>query len=340
MSSYRFPLPLEFRIDGVSRDDLRQLLLVMMRIREFEERVAGLVTQGQIVTPCHLYIGQEAIAAGVCHALRKDDYVFGTHRSHGPYLAKGADMNAAMAEIFGRATGCSGGRGGSMHLVAPEVGILGTSSIVAGSLAIGVGTALAESIRGSGRVTVIFHGDAVPEEGIWHECANLAALRVLPVVFVCENNFYSSHMPLHKRRVRDNIPDIARAHGLDAAVVDGNNVLDVLYAARDAVAKARQGRGPSFVECRTYRWRGHVGPNYDIDKGLRSQEELDWWMARCPIKNFTSFLLTAGVLAEADVARMTTDVQREVGRAIDFAASSPFPDVAELLMHVYKERPS
>lgn len=335
--SLRLP---EFKLqDGdVDIHSLRRLLLTMMRIREFEERVADLVEQKKIITPCHLYIGQEAVATGICHALRKDDYVFGTHRSHGHYLAKGGDMKAAMAEIFGRVTGCSRGRGGSMHLVAPEVGILGTSSIVAGSLPIAVGTALAESIRGTGRVAAVFHGDAVPEEGIWHESANLAAVRKLPVIFVCENNLYSSHMPLAKRRVRDNIHEIARDHGLEAAVVDGNNVLEVLYAARKAVDRARAGLGPSFIECRTYRWRGHVGPNYDIDKGLRSQEELNAWMARCPIKNFAGFLIRIKVASEADVEHMWSEVRAEVDEAVAFAVSSPFPDVSELMTYVYKER--
>ncbi|MGE5483890.1 MAG: thiamine pyrophosphate-dependent dehydrogenase E1 component subunit alpha [Ignavibacteriales bacterium] len=329
--------PIQFHIEDVGAADLKGLLLTMLRIREFEERVADLATEKKIITPCHLYIGQEAVAVGVCHALSSDDYVFGTHRSHGHYLAKGGDMNEAMAEIFGRATGCSHGRGGSMHLVAPDVGILGTSSIVGGSMPIAVGAALAESIRGSGRVSVVFHGDAVPEEGVWHECANFAAVRRLPVVFVCENNLYSTHMPLAKRRVRDNIGELAQAHGLDAVEVDGNNVLDVLYAARRAVTRAREGWGPAYIECRTYRWRGHVGPNYDINKGLRSREELDAWMARCPIKHFTQFLLSTGVITGGEAREMVDQVASEVREAVEFAQASPYPDVHEVLHNVFRE---
>ncbi len=331
------PPPPVFTADQVDNDGLKQLLLTMMRIREFEERIAGLVTERKIVTPCHLYTGQEAVAAGICFALKRRDYVFGTHRSHGHYLAKGGDLRTAMAEIFGRATGCSKGRGGSMHLVAPEVGILGTSSIVAGSMAIAVGTALAESIRPLGRVTVVFHGDGVPEEGIWHESANLAALKGLPIVFVCENNLYCTHMPLEKRRIHDNLPAVAREHGLEARVVDGNNVLEVYDAARDAVGRAREGSGPSFLECRTYRWRGHVGPNYDVDLGLRDQGEIDAWIERCPIKHFADFLIKSEIISEQECQEMNNRVSNEVDEAISFAESSPYPDVADLTKFVFRE---
>lgn len=337
MTEYLSPPPPEFRIDEVDDNGLKWLLLTMMRIREFEERIADLVTEKKIITPCHLYTGQEAVATGVCYALKKDDYLFGTHRSHGHYIAKGGDLKAAMAEIFGRVTGCAKGRGGSMHMVAPDVGILGTSSIVAGSMGITVGTALAESIRGTGRTTVVFHGDGVPEEGIWHEAANFVALNRLPIIFVCENNLYCTHMHLKKRRVKDNLQDIARDHGLETTVVDGNNALDVYYAAREAVNRAREGRGPSFIECRTYRWRGHVGPNYDVDLGLRDQDELDAWKERCPIKHFAGFLVHTGVVSKEDVAKMLQDVSNEIDEAVTYALSSPYPDIADLTRYVFKE---
>lgn len=336
MVEFQLPPQPEFNIDQLNDGDLKNLLLTMMRIREFEERVADLVEDKQIVTPCHLYTGQEAVATGVCHALKSDDYLFGNHRSHGHYLAKGGDLKAAMAEIFGRATGCSRGRGGSMHLAAPDLGIFGTSSIVAGSMAIAVGTALAESVRGSGRVTAVFHGDGVPEEGIWHESANLAGLRRLPIIFVCENNLYCTHMALDKRRVYDNLHKMAQEHGLTPIVVDGNNVLEVYYAARTAVERARAGQGPSFIECRTYRWRGHVGPNYDVDLGLRSQEELDMWRGRCPIKHFADFLVHKGVITDLGLEQMRHNVAEEIHEAVSFAIASPYPDVEELTRNVYK----
>jgi len=336
MSIYNLPDP-EFSIKNIEADEMIQLLLTMMRIRQFEETIANLVTDGKIITPCHLYTGQEAVATGVCYALNKDDYLFGNHRSHGHYIAKSGDVRAAMAEIFGKATGCSKGRGGSMHLCSPEHGIMGTSSIVSGSMAIAVGTALAESIRGSGRVTAVFHGDGVPEEGIWHEAANLAALKHLPIIFVCENNLYCTHMSLEKRRVYDNLAEVASAHGFSSQIIDGNNVLDVFYAAQDAVNKARSGKGPVFLECRTYRWRGHVGPNYDVDLGLRNQDELNAWMDRCPIKHFGNFLIDQGFLSEEQLNKMMSSVANEIDEAVNYAITSPYPDPVELTNYLFKD---
>jgi len=328
--------PPEFRNDGLLPAELKKLLVTMIRIRVFEERIADLVLEKKIITPCHLYTGQEAVATGVCHSLDRSDYLFGTHRSHGHYLAKGGDLKAAMAEIFGRATGCSKGRGGSMHLVAPEVGILGTSSIVSGSLSIAVGTALAESIRGTGRITAVFHGDGVPEEGSWHESVNLAAVRRQPVIFICENNLYCTHLSLEKRRVKDNIPEVAAAHGLKTDIVDGNNVLAVLAAAKKAAQAARAGEGPTLIECRTYRWRGHVGPNYDVDLGLRSQEEIDAWKDRCPIKHFSNYLVAAEVMTREEVNQVWQAAADEVDQAVAFALASPYPDPAEVTDYVYR----
>jgi len=327
----------EFSIHSIDVNEMIILLRTMMRIRQFEETIADLVTDHKIITPCHLYTGQEAVSTGVCYALNKDDYLFGNHRSHGHYIAKGGDLKAAMAEIFGKATGCARGRGGSMHLCSPEVGIMGTSSIVAGSMAIAVGTALAESIRGTGRITAVFHGDGVPEEGIWHEAANLAGLKHLPIIFVCENNLYCTHMSIDKRRAYDNIPEMASAHGFSSKIIDGNNVLDVFYAARDAADKCRNGKGPIFLECRTYRWRGHVGPNYDVDLGLRNQDELNAWIARCPIKHYSKFLITQGILSETKVNSMLSAITDEINEAVNYAINSPYPNPEELKNCVFKE---
>lgn len=330
------PPPPEFRDSKLPPAELEHLLATMMRIRAFEEKVADLVLEKKIITPCHLYTGQEAVATGVCHALNRDDYIFGTHRSHGHYLAKGGDLKAAMAELFGRATGCASGRGGSMHLVAPEVGIFGTSSIVSGSMSISVGTALAESIRRSGRVTVVFHGDGVPEEGSWHESANLAAVKRLPIVFICENNLYCTHLPLEKRRVHDNIPEMAKVHGFKTMCADGNNVLEVMDAAREAVRLARDGEGPTLIECRTYRWRGHVGPNYDVDLGLRDQREIDAWKDRCPIKHFGNYLVEKNVMTRQDVDKAWQEAHDEIEQAVEYSLASPYPDVAELTKNVFR----
>lgn len=323
--------------EGLTEADLKELLLSMMRIRAFEEKLAELVLAKKVITPCHLYTGQEAVAAGICFALNQDDYLFGTHRSHGHYLAKGGDLKLAMAEIFCKSTGCSKGRGGSMHLCAPERGILGTSSIVAGSMGIATGTALAEKIKGSSRLTAVFHGDGVPEEGIWHEAANISNVEKLPILFICENNLYCTHLGLDQRRKKDNILEVAESHGFHCQEVDGNNVLEVFSAARDAVSRIRAGCGPSYIECRTYRWRGHVGPNDDINVGLRDQAEVEAWKDRCPIKKISQFYIQKNICSEKDILDMESSAKEEVENAVLFAENSPYPEVEELMDNVYKE---
>src|SRR5437867_4174341 len=229
----------------------------MVRVRRFEERVAQLVESGEIRTPCHLYIGQEAIAAGVCATLEARDYVWGGHRSHGHYLAKGGDLRAMMAELLGKATGCSGGRGGSMHLVAPEVGILGTVPLVAATIPLAVGAGMAARLRRDGRVSVAFFGDGATEEGHYHESLNLAALYRLPVIFVCENNFYASHLQLFERRVADNILATASVAGAVGTRIDGNDV----EAVDAAVVFARESPYPDESELMKHVWSSsHEGP--------------------------------------------------------------------------------
>jgi len=326
-----------FLRDGLDDATLLGLHRGMLRIRRFEEAIRKLLDPvKKIRTPCHLSIGQEATAVGVCHALRRDDYLFGNHRSHGHYLAKGGDLAAAMAEIFCKQTGCSRGRGGSMHLFSAEHGILGTSSIVAGSVPLAVGAGLAISIRGGDRISVVFHGDGVPEEGAWNESANFAAVNQLPVLFVCEHNFYCTHLPIEARRKSDNIPELAAAHGLRTLQADGNNVLEVYHKARWAAASIRAGEGPMLIQCRTYRWTGHVGPKDDLHVGLRSPEEVEAWRRRCPIGTFEAYLVEAGVSDEAGLAAVRREVADEVDRAVRWAEASPSPDPGELDRHVYK----
>jgi len=319
---------------GLSAAFLLDCWLDMLRIRIFEERAADLVEAGEIKTPCHLYIGQEAIAAGVCAALNRDDYIWGGHRSHGHYLAKGGDLRAMMAELYGKVTGCSRGRGGSMHLVAPEVGIMGTVPLVAATIPMAVGTALASRQRRDSRVSVAFFGDGAIEEGHVHESMNLAAVYRLPVLFVCENNFYASHMHLLERRAADNILEVAAAHGFEGARLDGNDVVAVYRAAASAVARARRGEGPTLLECRTYRWRGHVGPSWDMDVGVKRKDELKDWLPRDPIVQVRARLPAEGV-DEAELDRMDQEVRREVEDAVAFARQSPYPDPKTLLDHVY-----
>lgn len=315
---------------------MKKLYTTMVRIRRAEERVAELVEGGEIRCPCHLCIGQEAVAAGVCAGLRTDDYLCGAHRSHGHYLAKGGDLKEMMAELFGKMTGCARGRGGSMHLVAPEVGIPGTVPIVAATIPIAVGTALASKLRKDNRVSVSFFGDGAVEEGTFHESMNLAASRILPVVFVCENNLYSSHLHLLERRARDNIVQSAEAHGMPGFCVDGNDAIEVYRSASAAVARARSGAGPTLIECRTYRWRGHVGPSDDLHLPVRRGDETEEWRRKDPVLRMLLLLLAEGMAqAEADSIRGAID--DEVEKAIEFARTSPYPVKDSLKDYLFKD---
>jgi len=316
-------------------DLLVSMYVEMLRIRETEERLGDMVSTGEVKCPTHLYIGEEAVAVGVCKALRKDDYIFGNHRSHGHYLAKGGDLKQLVAEVLGRKTGCSRGRGGSMHLTAPEVGLMGTSAMVASGVPLAVGAAIAFAMKRTQRVAVTFFGDGATEEGEFYESLNLAALRKAPVIFVCENNLYSSHIHIKDRRPADNIPDLAKAHCMPALSIDGNDVVTVYRTAKEVVQNARAGKGPTFIECRTYRWRGHVGPNFDLEKGLRSKQELDEWMARCPIKMLESNLIKDSLLTETQAKALRRQVVEEVRTAIEWARRSPMPDESELTDYVF-----
>jgi TPP-dependent pyruvate/acetoin dehydrogenase alpha subunit len=310
----------------------KRLYREMVRIRLFEERTADLVEAGEIKTPVHLYIGQEAVAAGVCAALFISDYVLGNHRSHGHYLAKGGDMRSLMAEIYGKATGCALGRGGSMHLYGASFGFLGTVPMVAATIPIAAGAALAAQMEGSDRVTVAFFGDGATEEGVFHESLNFAALKALPMVFVCENNLFSSHLPLSERRPEGAaLTEFALASRIPGVRVDGNDVLAVHDAAVAAVTRARRGGGPTLLECMTYRWRGHVGPSYDIDVGIRDRAELDAWIARCPIKA----LETHVGMAAKDIEAAYAEARAEVDDAVRFARESGYPPAEEASLHVF-----
>lgn len=323
-------------VSGVTPDMLRRMYLTMVRIRKLEETIAGLVSRGEIVCPCHLYIGEEAVATGVGAALQKDDWVFSTHRSHGHYIAKGGDMKALAAELYGKSTGSSRGRGGSMHLASPEDGLPGSSAIVAGTIPVAVGAAQAFSIRRSENVSVAFFGDGALGEGVLYESLNYASLKKLPVIFVCENNFYSTHMPVTAFLADTDIYRKAEMFNMPGILVDGNDVINVFKAAKKAVENARRGGGPALLECRTYRWRGHVGANYDLEKGLRTREELRRWMQKCPIKTMEKLISERGIMTAAARTKLRRDVRREVEAALDYAKQSPYPESVEMTSHVFK----
>ena len=320
---------------GLSKEKIMSMYEKMLTIRFTETRIAQRIGEKKIITPCHLYIGQEADAVGVCSSLKDTDYMFSTHRSHGHFLAKGGKLEELFGEIYCRETGCSGGRGGSMHLCDPSIGLLGSSSIVAGCLGIGIGPALKSKILGLDDVSVIFHGDCVPEEGIWHESLNFAAIKKLPAIFVCENNLYAASAGLDERRIYDNIPKLAAEHGLNCVTVDGNDVFSVYEATVNAVKHARNGEGPQFIECRTYRWLGHVGPNDDIDKGIRSKEELEYWMKRCPIANLEKWLDENENESASEIAAVRKKVQKMVDEAEEKALGAKKPGANTLYDNVY-----
>ncbi len=249
----------------------------MLLLRLAEEKVAALYPQQEMRSPVHLYIGQEAVAAGVCANLKTTDYALGSHRSHGSYLAQGGSLKAMFAELYGRRDGCAAGRGGSMHMVDESVGFLGTSALVGGTIPMAVGAAWSARLRGTDAVAACFFGDAAVEEGVFTESLNLAALHRLPVLFVCENNLYATCTPLAPRQpaAAAEIRRRGEPFGIPGVRVDGNDVLAVHEAAATAVARARKGEGPTLLECMTYRWKGHVGPDADTHLGYRSQVELD-----------------------------------------------------------------
>jgi pyruvate dehydrogenase E1 component alpha subunit len=325
---------------GIDPPTLKELLRVMVLIRRFEEKIIEVYGLQDMKSPVHLCIGEEAIAAAVCAHLRPEDYLFTTHRSHGHCLAKGVDPKVLYAEFYGRVDGCSRGKGGSMHPACPEVGILGTSAIVGGGLALAVGTALASKMRNDGRVSVTFFGDGGADEGTFHEGLNFAALKKLPVVFVCENNFYATNSPLAARQPHPDIYQRAAPFGIPATPLNGNDAVAIYLAAKEAVARARQGGGPTLLECKTYRWQGHVGPDCDYEKGCRPKEELLAWMEKCPVELLKEGLLSQGVIEPGWYHDLVQETDRDLDAALKFAKASPFPAKEELHLHVYFEKGS
>jgi pyruvate dehydrogenase E1 component alpha subunit len=312
---------------------------MMIRIRRCEESLVEPILNGDVKCPVHLYSGEEAIAVGVCASLKQTDYVFGNHRSHGHYLAKGGAVGPMIAEIFGKKTGCSGGRGGSMHVIDPEVGMMGAAPIVGGTISLALGAALASRIRKDDRVSVSFFGDGATGEGVLYEALNFSALKNLPILFVCENNFYSTHLPIRECRINDVIYEIGKPCNVYAKQVDGNNVLEVYEATREAVEICRRNEGPAFIECLTYRLRGHVGPDDNIQGAhtdIRPAEEVKAWVQKDPINAFQNHLLASGLITSGQIDQIASEVDAEVREAYRFTHDSPLPKPDELLNHVYR----
>jgi pyruvate dehydrogenase E1 component alpha subunit len=320
------------------RDRLMAQLERMLLIRRAEEAIAELVTSREARCPCHLAIGQEACAVGVASAFRQGDRAFGAHRSHGHYLALGGDIDELFAEVLGRATGCSRGMGGSMHIVAPEQGLLGTVPIVAATIPIAVGSALAAKMEGNNALAVSFFGDGATEEGIFHESLNLASLDKLPIIFACENNLFSSHLRVDERQPADSVARYARAHLVACEVVDGNDVRAVTAASQRAALRARLGEGPTFLELVTYRWRGHVGPSEDIDVGVRRNQDLVHWKGRDPIARMQSAMIAAGTISPVEAEAADQAARHRVAEAVAKARAAPWPAEEALERYVFASR--
>ena len=312
----------------------------MLRIRLCEESLVQPILSGEIKCPVHLYSGQEAIAVGVCTALTSKDYIFGTHRSHGHYLAKGGSLKKLVAEIYCKETGCSRGRGGSMHVTAPEFGILGSAPIVAGTISLAVGAALAAQIRKEKRVSVSFFGDGACGEGVLYESLNFAALKKLPVIFACENNLYSTHMPIRECRPDIPIYKTGISFGIRSYRVDGNDILKVFTAAKRAVDFCKKGQGPVFIEFLTYRLRGHVGPDDNIQghhTDIRPNSEMEKWIKRDPLLTFESFLLEKNISGKKYLEKIKSEIEKEVRNAHVYARKSFPPPGKELKKYVFAE---
>lgn len=320
----------------ISKKVLLSLYYNMLRIRMIEEKIAELYPEQQMRCPVHLSIGQEAVAVGVCASLSHDDYVLSNHRSHGHYLAKGGNLKAMIAELYGKVTGCSHGKGGSMHLVDISAGFLGATPIVGSTIPIAVGIAFGSVMRCEPRVTTVFFGDAATEEGVFHESVNFATLKKLPVIFVCENNFYSVYSPLSVRQPESReIFELAKGHGLESYQCDGNDVVEICKLTERAVRKARQGGGPTFLEFKTYRWREHCGPCYDNDLGYRTESEFLQWKRRCPIEKLKERILVNGIFSDENIEGMVRVLEAEIEDAVRFAKDSPFPNEHLLLKDIY-----
>jgi len=310
--------------------DLIPIYTKLRLIRRVEEEIARVYPSDKIKSPVHLSIGQESSSVGVCDVLRPDDMVSASYRGHAAYLAKGGDLNAMIAELYGKATGCARGKGGSMHLVGMDHGVLGGSAVVGTTIPMALGYAFALKREGKGRVVAAFFGDGATEEGVFHESMNFAALHRLPVLFICENNFYAIHEPLEKRWATRELCERVRTYGIPARQIVDGDVMEIRRWASEAIAPMRSGAsGPAFLECHVYRWREHVGPGEDYDAAYRGRGELLPWQESDQVK------IIGAQLEDSERARIDAQIESDIAAAFEFAESSPFPQPEDLFTHVY-----
>jgi TPP-dependent pyruvate/acetoin dehydrogenase alpha subunit len=317
----------------LTTDQALWLLREMLRIRRVEEALARSYAQGLIPGACHTYVGQEAIAVGVCAHLRSDDVVFSTHRGHGHALAKGAPAREVMAELFGKSTGVSKGRGGSMHLFVPEVGLMGTTGIVGPNILQATGAGYSFQLMQTDQVSVAFFGDGAMNNGAFHEGVNMAAIWGLPVVYVCENNQFATEVPFDYATRNTDVAERARSYGIPGVTVDGNDVLAVTEAAAAAIERARRGGGPSLIEGKTYRTRPHAEGMRD--GGYRTIEEIDAWKQRDPIALLEARLLDRELATQAQIDEVRQEIEDVVTDGLEFAKSSPYPEADTAALHIY-----
>ncbi|KUO41292.1 MAG: pyruvate dehydrogenase (acetyl-transferring) E1 component subunit alpha [Candidatus Hadarchaeum yellowstonense] len=320
----------------ITVEDLLDKYKTMVKIRRFEEKVSELFAKGKIPGFLHLSIGQEAVPAGMRNVVKKGDYLISTHRAHGHMIAWGLDLSKMFAELFGKETGYNRGRGGSMHICDPNSGALFASAIVGAGTVIATGSGLSAKLRKTDQVTICFMGDGATEEGTFHEGLNLAAIWKLPVVFVVENNMYAISMCVKNAMLCEKISDRAKAYGMPGITVDGNDVLAVHKAFKDAVKRARDGGGPTLIECLTYRHHGHWegDPDYTAEV-YRKREEVQEWLKRDPIKIFEIKLKEMGVLNQQIIEKIEKEIQVEIEEAVKYAERSPLPDPEKIIEDVF-----
>ena len=324
-------------VSSFDAETLEWFFKMMVRIRLVEECIAELVSTKKAHCPCHLSIGQEAVATGISRYLNAQDKIFGAHRSHGHYLALEAGIYPLLAEILGKATGCAKGMGGSMHIVDRSKGFVGSVPIVAGTIPLALGAAIAAKMDGSSNIAVSYLGDGACEEGIFHESLNMASVMEVPLLFVVENNLFSSHLDIHLRQPSNTTERFAKAHHIKSMLVDGNDVCEVARAAKELIQYARETRKPVFLEAVTYRWLGHVGADANIDVGLnRKKEDVEAWKKKDPIQRLEKAILKAGIMNQTKIQKIVEQEEETISAALARAMEDPFPPQGFTEQFVYK----
>lgn len=318
-----------------SKKQLMGFYETMYKMRRFEEEVFEFYKKGMMPGLAHLYLGEEAIATGVCAALNENDYIGSTHRGHGHLVGRGAQLDKMMAEILGKEGGYSKGKGGSMHIMALDKGILGANGIVGGEIPIATGAAYTAQYNGTDQVAISFFGESATNEGVFHESLNMAAAWKLPIVYVIENNLYGISVDIRDVTNTENLADRALAYGMPGIVVDGMDVTAVYEVAVEAVKRARAGEGPTLIECKTYRWQGHHVGDPAVYRERRNVDEKGEWMARCPVETLRSALLVQRKATEKELAQLENTIEEEVQAAVTFAQDSPYPDPAEAYTDIF-----